>query len=370
MSTVVSVDCTAEVEVKSVLHIIERPHAAEEVVVEVFATYYIRSLYIHLLTVDDYFFRQVIAFQLGIVFELFVITRTFSVMQSRIHRQLGHKKMREVQLYMVLSVVVRLVVVEPYDIAAFVVVCSCGVEASVGGKLLLTDTVPSHIGFLFASKHDKFHHTVCSDITCRSTVRVKVAKSTLEVTVGIDFRELGIEDKTRRHYACTDFYYLTQSIVHTTIEADRGIRTLRNTGSLHIDACSKGSRAVGRCTYTTLYLNAFQARGKIGHIHPKHRLALRIVEGYTIDGHIDTCMVCTAYAEISISYTQTVIGGGYERRYRRKQKRQILPEILLREPTAAYITCRQVVAIGIAGRNHRHLFERLYVDGIVIVTSP
>ena len=271
---------------------------------------------------------------------------------------------------MVLSVVVRLVVVEPYDIAALVVVCSCGVEASVGDKLLLTDTVPSHIGFLFASKHDKFHHTVCSDITCRSTVRVKVAKSTLEVTVGIDFRELGIEDKARRHYACTDFDNLTQSIVHTTIEADRGIRTLRNTGSLHIDACSKGSRTIGRCTYTTLYLNAFQARGKIGHIHPKHRLALRIVEGYTIDGHIDTCMVCAAYAEISISYTQTVIGGGYERRYRRKQKRQILPEILLREPTAAYITCRQVVAIGIAGRNHRHLFERLYVDGIVIVTSP
>ena len=86
MSTVVSVECTAEVEVKSVLHIIERPHAAEEVVVEVFATYYIGSLYIHLLTVDDYFFRQVIAFQLGIVFELLVITRTFSVMQSRIHR--------------------------------------------------------------------------------------------------------------------------------------------------------------------------------------------------------------------------------------------------------------------------------------------
>ena len=53
MSTVVSVECTTEVEVKSVLHIIERPHAAEEVVVEVFATYYIRSLYIHLLTVKE-----------------------------------------------------------------------------------------------------------------------------------------------------------------------------------------------------------------------------------------------------------------------------------------------------------------------------
>ena len=66
---------------------------------------------------------------------------------------------------------------------------------------------------------------------------------------------------------------------------------------LHAEACTECTRAVGRGTHTALHLNVVDARCEVGRIYPEHVVALGIVKGNAVDGHVDACSVNPANAE-------------------------------------------------------------------------
>ena len=129
--------------------------------------------------------------------------------------------------------------------------------------------------------------------------------------------------------------HLAEGIIHTSVEvhfsADRSrMGTLRD-GSIQrteVDACTKTTAPIGTGTYTTLDLQVAHSARHVGEIDPEDPLALGIIEGYFVHGHVDTRLVCSSDMEIGVTDSQTIIAGDHDRRAGTQQIGEVLPRVI------------------------------------------
>ncbi len=234
------------------------------------------------------------------------------------------------QLRMLLCIVVGLIVIV-FGLAVIVGIFTCGVVATVSTiqavRHIFGYTVPAHTGLLLTAEEAPYDLCLFAIPAEVAIVGIEVGTGTIQEAIGIDLAETRIGTPVvRQHHVCR--CHLAERIVHTAVETQRIVAHSVIITRLHIEACTKRSRTVGGRTHTALHVNARHRGCHIRHIHPEDGLALLVVERHIVHGHIDTRMVSTAYTEIGVAHTQSVIARYLQRRYRGEQVGQILSRVL------------------------------------------
>ncbi len=150
--------------------------------------------------------------------------------------------------------------------------------------------------------------------------------------------------------------HLTEGVVHTAVERQRIVAHGVVVACLHIERCAKRSRTIGRCTHAALHIDARHRGRHIGHVHPKHRLALLVVERDIVHRHVDTRVVRTPHTKVGVAHTQAVVARNLQRRHGREQIGHVLSRIVAVQFLFAY---HLVVDSGLlySLRNHLNFIE-------------
>lgn len=81
----------------------------------------------------------------------------------------------------------------------------------------------------------------------------------------------------------------------------------------HVDRRAEGGGAVGRRADAALHLHGVEARRQVGHVDPVYSVALGIVDGHTVDSHIDARAVGAAHAHRGVAHSRARVAGGHHR---------------------------------------------------------
>ena len=185
------------------------------------------------------------------------------------------------------------------------------------------------IGFLLTSEGNQLHAGAIAIPSALQVVRVQSHTGTVDVAIGIDVRQAGIESPVVMQQSCTDVQRLLMCAIRTSRGIYTHIRQHVKLSCLHIHAGTKGSSTIGTGTYATLHLHVFQRRGKVAHIHPVHLMALSIVHRNAVSSDVDTRRICTTHTKAGIADACTRITGGDNTRSHGEQVRQILTVVSL-----------------------------------------
>ena len=121
------------------------------------------------------------------------------------------------------------------------------------------------------------------------------------------------------------------------------------------------SRTARTGAYTALHVYLRDGRSHVGHVHPENRLTLLIVQLYLIHRHVDTRMVGTAYAEIGVPHSQTVITRHLQSRCCREQIRQVLTRVITVQFLVFHYSRREGRLLHTFG-THLDVFQLMHQD--------
>ncbi len=99
----------------------------------------------------------------------------------------------------------------------------------------------------------------------------------------------------------------------------------------HVQCSSKCTGTIGAVSHAPLQLDALQAGCQVWRVHPEYPMAFGIVQGHTVERHIDTCGVAAAHADAGVADAGAGIAGTYDAWLEVEQDRDVLPQVLCTE---------------------------------------
>ena len=143
-------------------------------------------------------------------------------------------------------------------------------------------------------------------------VAPKFGESTVDVAVGTDVAEAGVNAPVVVEQAGSHFHGLAVSVVRTVGSAHHSAAVVGGSVGEHVDARAESAGAVGRSAGTALHLDVAQRRSQVGHVHPVHIVTFRIVDGHTVGGDVDARSVGAAHADAAVADAAAGIAGGHD----------------------------------------------------------
>ena len=328
----------------------EVEHAAVEVVVHPLAAHKVGAAHGVAPAVEGAVQRIFAQLAVGLV--VFVISLAVRVVQRQADAGVGAQSVRAAQVIVLLAVVVGLVVVvEP---AVGVVLAARVVGAVAGGDAVRRHIVPRLVGALVAAESKQAHHGGPAIEGARRVVRRHVGLGAVDVSAAANQRIASVEHEMVAQQARVASERGLEGVERAArrldFEVGRHARTLR----LQADGGAESPRAVGRRAHAALDLHLLERRCEVGHVDPKDALRFGVVERHPVDRDVDAVVARAAHAERCVADTRACVRRHDDRRRRRDQVGDVLPEIALLQLVGRHVADGHGRAVGGFGGAHHH----------------
>ena len=157
-----------------------------------------------------------------------------------------------------------------------------------------------------------------AEITARTATRAMDIAVGIGLVVGAFYHHM-VPQHTRAETATH-----VVGVVRPVTGTQFGRRGERSRFRRERDAAAKGTVAVSRRAYASLYLHVAQQRGVTVHVGPEHALVLGRVEGHTVESHVNARVAGTADAHVGGSGAQAVLAPSQHAWSLGEEERQLL----------------------------------------------
>ena len=285
MITDVFVGCSTQGSTKFGVAIIYREHCTCEMIVHCLFAHQVGTLHhlaIHLIGLHAIFY------QFAVRLVLLIVTISLGVVRPQVCAPTIGEAMVKKQLNIGLHIVVRLIFVEVlHTLRIRIHITTRVVAASIRLHLLTAGIIPRMIRLLFTTECNESGRSRSTHPRRLGVERMQFCRSTIDVSISTDIGQTQIKSPMVFQQSCT----YTQGLFMCEKRAKRSIhfsiRLVQKICGLQIQTCTESTCTVGRSTHTSLQLNVFHARCEVGHVYPKHRVALGIINWNTIGRNID-----------------------------------------------------------------------------------
>ena len=132
----------------------------------------------------------------------------------------------------------------------------------------------------------------------------------------------------------------------------------------HVDAGAEGSGAVGRRAGASLHLYVLERAGQVGRVDPVEHIALGLVHGDVVVGHVDAGAVGAAHAQTRVAHAAASVAGGDHAWRGREQEGQVEAMVQFLDELLVYIGVCHRSSGGGTCCSHLHLLQVTHLGGV------